>query len=205
MPKSRPSLIGIAGYPESGKDTAASFLQDKGWKIIECSDALKRSLLALNPIVCMNLRKQITNGVHTMTQVPMFFHEFFHEHCHRNWSAAKKNPEVRRLLQHLGTEAGRDIHGEDCWIKKITEKVDFFIEDKHVITGVRFQNEIDAITHRGGLMIWLDRESSKPLPHQADNTAWVREQCLVVDNNGTVEDLETKILVAAGIATNVDL
>ena len=204
MPKSRPSLIGIAGYPESGKDTAASFLYHRGWKVIECSDALKRALLALNPIVCMSLHR-LPGLESQVTQQPMFFHEFFHEHCQRDWGKAKKNPEVRRLLQHLGTEAGRDIHGEDCWIKKIMEQVDFYIEDKHVITGVRFQNEMDAITKRGGLMIWIDRESSKPLAHQADNTAWVREHCLVVDNNGTVEDLETKILVAAGIATNVDL
>ena len=78
-------------------------------------------------------------------------------------------------------------------------KVDFFVNDNHCITGVRFQNEIDAIKSRDGLMVWIDREASKPLAHQADNTAWVREQCLVVDNNGTIEDLETKILVAAGI------
>ncbi len=202
MPKSKPSLIGIAGYPESGKDAAASFLQARGWKVIECSERVKRALLALNPIVCM----EVTNLQGALVQQPIFFHEFFHQHCKADWVLAKKNPEVRRLLQHLGTNAGREIHGEDCWIRPIMQQVDHLNEiHKHVITGVRFQNEMDNITSRGGLMIWLDRESSKPLKHQADNTAWVREQCLVVDNNGTKEDLETKILVAAGIATNVAL
>jgi len=185
-----PQFVGFAGYPGAGKDTAASILRDlHGWSVIETSHYLKRSLLALNPIVC--IQAVAVDGIRQNT--PMFFADFFYKVCHGDWALAKKNPEVRRLLQRLGTECGRNIHGEDCWIKKIAEDIDTenAIERKpFAITGIRFQNEIDFIKKRGGIMIYVERESCQPLDHVADqDNTWIKKQSLVLVNDGTLADL----------------
>ncbi len=43
------SLIGFAGAARSGKDTAASFLVERGWQRKAFADPVRNMLYALNP------------------------------------------------------------------------------------------------------------------------------------------------------------
>jgi hypothetical protein len=118
-------LIAIHGKLGTGKDTLASFLTEH--TPYSFADPLRKGLLALDPwIPTDDGRRRLSDVVST-----------------EGWDEAKKNPEVRRLMQAYGTEAGRDIHGKDCWVKLAEKFVDN--HDKVVIRDVRFQNEVDAI------------------------------------------------------------
>jgi len=118
-------LVAIHGKLGTGKDTLASFLTDH--TPYSFADPLRKGLLALNPLVDTG-------------DEPEWLQHLVHRH---GWDEAKKIPDVRRLMQVYGTEAGRDIHGQDCWVNIAERFVD--TNQRVVIRDVRFHNEIDAI------------------------------------------------------------
>jgi len=65
-----------------------------------------------------------------------------------------KPPRVRRLLQILGTEQGREVWGEDIWVNTMFAWMTLYHKDwginKFVIPDVRFPNELRAIQKLGG-------------------------------------------------------
>ena len=65
-----------------------------------------------------------------------------------------KPPRVRRLLQIMGTEQGRDVWGEDIWVNTMFAWMTLYHKDwgidKFVIPDVRFPNELRAIQKLGG-------------------------------------------------------
>lgn len=68
-----------------------------------------------------------------------------------------KPPEVRTLLQQVGTEQGRNIYGNDVWVDTMFSWLRLISEtwkcDQFVITDCRFENEVKAIQERGGKVI----------------------------------------------------
>lgn len=176
-------LIGIHGLIGVGKDTFANFLTDH--TPYSFAEPLRRGLLALDPYVTLSVGERLSATVNRV-----------------GWDAAKKNPEVRRLMQAYGTEAGREIHGQDCWIK-IAEK---FVDEheKVAIRDVRFENEIDAIyawefskskLKNKTVLVKMLGESRRE--HEQSATKHASEQGLpdwmfdiLLWNDGTLEDLE---------------
>lgn len=71
----------------------------------------------------------------------------------------KKTNETRKLLQKTGTELGRDVYGQDIWIRyfdawtKIYEHRDIKVI---ITTDVRFKNEVEYIMRRNGILIKVD-------------------------------------------------
>jgi hypothetical protein len=64
--------------------------------------------------------------------------------------------ETRTLLQLEGTEKGRDLYGEDIWIRYLDAWKELWHNrgvQNFVITDCRFANEIDYIKRNGGLVI----------------------------------------------------
>lgn len=67
-----------------------------------------------------------------------------------------KTHEVRKLLQKDGTEHGRDLHGKDIWISYLDKWMEIMKHrgiENFVITDVRFQNEMQYIKSRNGILI----------------------------------------------------
>lgn len=64
--------------------------------------------------------------------------------------------EIRRLQQVLGTEAGRQVFGEDLWIRLMLAHAER-VAGPVCVTDVRFDNEAEAIHAAGGLVIGIDR------------------------------------------------
>ena len=93
-------LIALTGYKGVGKSTVADILVDK-FKFTKMgfADPLKEMALMLDPIVDELHGERLSDVVHR-----------------EGWVEAKKNYEIRRILQVLGTECGRDILGKDVWI-----------------------------------------------------------------------------------------
>lgn len=59
----------------------------------------------------------------------------------------------RQFIQHLGTEAHRDIFGQDFWIDAVLSGYSDSHAEILVVTDVRFANEAQAIKNVGG-EIW---------------------------------------------------
>lgn len=158
-------IIGLNGYARSGKDAAASALVADGWERIAFADALRDIAYAIDPYV--ELSGDIegypwydnTNYYRLSTVIGWL-----------GWEQAKaEHPDVRRLLQRLGTEGGRDILGKNIWVDTAFKRARMDGAGL-VITDVRFQNEAEAIRERGGKVVRLNRPGIGPVnEHSSDN------------------------------------
>lgn len=151
------TLVGIAGYARAGKDTAAQGLVDIGWTKAAFADPLKRALEILDPIVDVDYDGIGVSTDRLSDDLTLV----------GGWDVAKAvNPEIRRLLQVFGTEVGRNLFGEDFWVKQALDGAYPYT----VFSDVRFKNEADAIREAGGIVIWVERPGVGPLnDHASEN------------------------------------
>jgi hypothetical protein len=167
-------VIGLCGYAGAGKDEAAKGLTGNGsgrWTRVSFADPVRESLRALDPIV--------GGGNYLSSEIETW-----------GWNEAKQCPEVRRLLQRLGTEAGRDIHGWDCWVSIARRKID--AAGDVVLTDVRFPNEAALVREYRGKIVRIERPGVGPKnDHSSERLDF--ESDLRIVNDGTVEDLHRTI------------
>lgn len=82
-----------------------------------------------------------------------------------------KPKRVRRLLQVLGTEQGRDMWGKDIWIDATFAWILLFHRnwgmDKFVIPDCRFINELEAIQRVGGKVYRIIGNRARSLTKEA--------------------------------------
>jgi hypothetical protein len=188
-------ILGIMGVARAGKDTAAQALVADGWTRVAFADGVREAALALNPIT--NIQ---TNDPSWVNRLSQRVEEY-------GWDGAKDDAgtreEVRRLLQRMGTEAGRHIHGEDCWIKLAKKKLDA-APGPVVVTDVRFRNEAEAIRSWGGKIIKIERPGVGPCNGHSSE-ALDFEPNISIDNFGSIEDLHRAIRkVAASYVASLD-
>lgn len=137
-----PSIIGLSGYAQSGKDTVANILvREYGYERIAFADPIKDLLYKINP--------HVGGGTFLKSTVDTI-----------GWERAKKNPEVRIMLQSLGVGA-RELFGENFWIDLALAKAKQ--EHRVVITDVRFKNEAQMITIAGGQLWRVHRPHTGPV------------------------------------------
>lgn len=152
MGRSRPPLlIGLGGKLRSGKDALADHLvENYGYVKMGMSDPLNNALLTLDPLIPIPPTKP---GFST-TYAP-----YSELHRQVGYVEAKKNPEVRRLLQKLGTDVGRNMISNDVWVNMASQRIRLNIEKKipTVITALRFPNELRMLSKLSGLSVWVER------------------------------------------------
>lgn len=71
----------------------------------------------------------------------------------------KKDYETRKLLQRLGTEEGRNVFGENVWVKTLEAWMDMHYSrgvERFIITDVRFVNEAEWVKRCGGKLIKIE-------------------------------------------------
>ncbi len=186
-------LLGVSGRKRSGKDTlAARLISHHGFTRVSFAEPMRKMLKAQDPIVDWVGDEVRTDPVH-LTEVlgP-----------DDDWETAKELPEVRRLMQALGTEGGRAILGENVWVDAAFRVVDE-IPGPVVITDVRFPNEADAVQRwrryygdrfdqdrTDGLLVRVSRPG---LPeddiHPSETALDDRIANVRVINDGTIADL----------------
>ena len=179
-------IIGLVGYAQAGKDEAARALVEQGFTKVAFADPLREMLLALNPVI--DARPSFAGR-----DVNLLRYRDYLDAC--GYESAKAHPEVRRLLQRLGTEAGRQVLGEDVWVNAWVERATW--HQCVVTTDVRFDNEVNAVRSLGGIIVRVDRPGTGPANDHASETLPARvKPNLVISNNGTVEDLHAAVLQA---------
>ena len=174
-------LLGLSGYATSGKDAAAAALVEDGWTRIAFADKLRDVLLALNPIVGYSYEY----GNITLRQ----------EYDLRGWNCYKtgdfKN-EIRSLLQRLGTEAGREVLGENIWVDAALSNLD--PEGSYVVTDCRFPNEVLGIRQRDGIVVRINRPGVTAVNSHISDHA-IDTVCFeaYIENDGSLADLHFQV------------
>lgn len=174
-------LIGLSGYARSGKDEAAKVLVEEfGFTRVAFADKLRDFLYALNPVVSW----KSDTWVYVQDVIDVY-----------GWDGYKSSiygDEIRRLLQRLGTEAGRQTLRDTIWIDAALTGLP---EDaKVVVTDCRFPNEAQAIKDRSGSVWRVKRRDVGPAnahPSETSLDDWKFDKTLM--NYGTVEEYRDQI------------
>lgn len=155
-------LIGLSGYAQTGKDTVAAHLLEQGWERIAFADLLRQSLYVLNPVI----RWSDFDGGGTWD----VFDRLSAIVDKDGWDAAKtKYPEIRRLLQRMGTDVGRQLLGDNVWVDLAMRQLE--PGHKYVFTDTRFPNEAAAIKAAGGQVWRIERPGTGPVNGHVSETA----------------------------------
>jgi hypothetical protein len=179
-------IVGLTGKAGAGKDTAAHLLcealQARGRKTrtIAFADPIKAALLAMG--------------------VPS---SYMHERHRKEIDIPSWGTSYRHLAQTLGTEWGRQHHGQDFWVRRLADRVVELgsmgrLPDVLVITDVRIQNEADWIKTRKGLLVEVTRpDTSEVRQHVSEAGVKGVDQWLA--NDGDLINLRSR----CGLLSNV--
>jgi len=182
-------IIGICGYSQVGKDTLANELVTRnGFQRIAFADAMRNILYELNPLVTTEVVEIQDDNEVVLSDV--FLQDLVDKF---GWETTKvAYPEVRKLLQRLGTEAGRKFIAENVWIRTVFDRQ---TNDNLVIPDVRFTNEADEIKERGGVIVRIVRDGVEPVNNHLSEISYT-DQDLTIPNNGTPEELHRNFRIA---------
>lgn len=197
-------MIGLTGLARSGKDTTADLLvADYGYTKLAFADPLREMASTINPLVAFY--PKWNNLSREYTRVPVYYNDAVNN---LGYEAAKSSyAELRRFLQRLGTEWGRNTQGESYWVNQAMERagrwergdLDAPGPGPYVFTDVRFPNEADAIVDRGGVIVKVVRgkgilgtEANHPSENSMDGYSPIH---YTLDNSGD------KTQLVEGIAT----
>lgn len=176
-----PTIVGLNGVARSGKDTVAGMLHDLyGYESASFSDTLNKALIALNP------------WVSEAPGEPKGPYRYAEYEKALGYEKAKENPEVRRLLQAMGTEVGRDLLGENIWVEALFKNLPPGLV---AIVNVRFPNEYAAVKERGGVVWRVMRPGFEPaLGHISDTALDDHDFDDYILNDGSLNDLAHRVI-----------
>lgn len=177
-------IIALSGYARAGKDATGKILVDNhGFTRVSFADKIREFILAIDPIVGFDNEDVRLSGIVEAL----------------GWESAKAMPEVRRLLQNTGTEAGQYVLWKTIWAEatlgRYLNPLDY-INRSIVITDFRFPHEGEVIKKLNGYTIRVRRPGVGPINKHGSETAlqdcnWIFDQYL--DNDSDLLTLETKV------------
>lgn len=204
-----PLVVGFVGYSGVGKNTAAEALlslTSKPFVSVGIADAMKDALLAVNPSV-LDESDELFDGDGTGFVLSLL--EAVAEH---GWEPVHRWEQVRTMLEELGAW-GRNIR-RDFWLTIAMDHIESAVKAGYsvVVTDIRHLEEAgelwaldpDDCTVR---VVEIRRPHVGPVSaSELSVTEWLRDfdsqdgeqwNCMVdgaIDNNGTVEELQAKVL-----------
>ena len=168
--KTRPKVIGFAGFKGAGKTTAALMVMRRSFacEILSFAGPLKTFVGNL-----FDFSNDQLYGDHK-------------EVIDSRWGVTP-----RQVLQHLGTEGVRHLV-PDFWVKKMAMTIDTHHNDCTIlIDDVRFPDEIKFVKSRGTL-IYIDRGGEgSDHASEVDTREYADHYIL---NMGTLKQLESEIV-----------
>lgn len=204
-------IIGICGFIGSGKDTIADYLVNlHHFRRESFANTLKDAVAAVFGWDRMMLEGRTKQAREWREQVDTW------------WAERLGIPHLtpRWILQNWGTEVCRKGFHDDIWIASLENKLRASTDDI-VISDCRFPNEIKAIKNAGGRVVrvvrgaepeWYEAAESRnrgpnnnlfwalssrhleKIGIHESETAWVgTEFDVILDNNGTLEDLYQQV------------
>lgn len=211
-------VVGLVGFIGSGKGTAGDLLKARGFRQDSFAAPVKDACAAIFGWNRAALEGD-TQSSRNFRETP---DEFWSEAFGRRFTP-------REAMQKMGTECGRNVYHPDIWTKALEYRITAAqaADDRvnYVITDVRFPNEAKLIRELGGYVIevargdqpeWYDYAAQLNEDNNWDGKvqvmaeypnihysewAWIGspEITSVIENNGTVKDLEENLLEAIGL------
>ena len=185
-------LIGIAGKKNSGKDTVANYIEEKGHYL----SFLTHHLLPISMYHLADPLKCAAMEAFKLTKHEVY-DETAKEKVHQYWGLTP-----RKILQLLGTEGFRNIFGEDFWLRRADLELrtnPLYQDCLTLVPDIRFENECDWIRDHNGLVVHVFRRSQdKPKDtHASEQELKVRGMDWVIDSPDGVDNLkqETNSLI----------
>ena len=166
-----PPVVAFTGVAGSGKSTATRYLVERhGYTLVKFAGPLKDACRA------MGLSERHIEG------------DLKEEPCD---ILCGKTP--RYLMQVLGTELGRNLIGDDFWIRLWRARVEQVFADagRVVCDDCRFPNEAQAIRRLGGDIFKIEGRGGIAGEHASERGCG--DQDLVIDNDGEVALLHKRV------------
>lgn len=211
-------LVGFVGLKRSGKDTAAQALVNRGWTRMAFADLLKEMSMQLRGVWV-----QVPAGVELDAVIPSVgggllgrgggFAQYHYVVDALGMEKAKDLvPDVRTLLQTLGTDCVRGTFGSTAWVELAEQNIHEALTrgESVVLTDVRFDEELDLVRRLGGITIGVWRGDLDSLgealesegervggdTHESEtNTYHLLNWCdFIVCNRGSIGDLHRGVL-----------
>jgi len=182
-------VVGLSGYARSGKDTVANILVEHyGFKRFAFADKLRDCVYALNPYVY-----GFSSEIQEVGLRSLKFERLQDVIDRHGWDGYKESiygPEIRELLQRMGTEVGRDIIGEDTWVKGLDSET-----GRIVVTDMRFPNEYARVVANKGQTWRIERPGVGAVNRHISETSLDEgfDFWNTIHNDGTLEELEVKV------------
>lgn len=179
-------IIALSGYAGAGKDSVADVLvAERGFVKYAWADTLRLAAAALNPIVHAHdgdiVRYNDAIKAVGYTEAKVLY------------------PEVRLVLQRLGTEVGRNLISDNVWVDATLARIerDGNWNRNVVIADTRFPNEAEAVksVDADNIVVRVTREGVGPESDHASEISlddW--EFDFHFDNNSDLDSLKTAVL-----------
>jgi hypothetical protein len=182
-------IVGIVGFLDSGKNTVGNIFKNYGFVEESFAKPLKDA--------CSNIfgwPRHLLEGDTSQSRK-------FRETVDPYWSEILNDPEFtpRKALQLMGTEAGRNVFGENLWTASCIRRcqgIELRLEDlklvevmtstscnNYIITDCRFINEINAIRESNGAIVrikrglepkWFDGLYNIPLDNSSEREQYMK-------------------------------
>lgn len=181
-----PRVIGFCGNRGAGKDECAKILHRKyGYKVRGFSDPVYEQLAILNPLIMVYHTTIAPDERRYLSVCSEYGVDYVKRHSY----------EVRCYLQLLGTECGRHVHGEDCWLKIMDTRMR--LDERTVIQGIRFKNEV-SFTRAQPDSLLICVQSKREQPPDPTHISEVSidpaaEADYIIRNDGSLLDLEAEL------------
>lgn len=169
-------LIGIAGKKRTGKDTVADVMMN-------VFDA---------PIQYFAFAHHLKAMCHITFGTPM---KAFHDPSMKESLPSKYGTPRGQMITLSDLIKGE--YGEDFFVDIVRDQLFssrlLHPECHHVVTDVRYPNEAAMIRDLGGVILHVLRETGTGSDHSSEAGLPIGHRDFVVENTGTIEELERKV------------
>jgi len=163
------TLIGVAGFKRSGKDTVGLFLKEfleESYCFIAFADTVKA------------IASRITG-------IPVS--DFYSDEYKDTFNAvAGITPRLAMTKVYDGL---KPVFGDDLFIKPVKRAWEATNKKVMVITDVRYENEAEWIRSVGGVILHVQRPGAGPSEHSSERGIAVNPADYVLRNDGSLDDL----------------
>lgn len=196
------NIIGLHGKKRSGKDTCANFIKKyKGYDIYSLANPIKEAIsyateLSIDDLNGVNIDRDnyfieiSLNQFHNMLYYLHMNYESLSLHeLITAFSIVEKSDRIysiRKLMQYLGTDVMVNVR-TNYWLSNLIN-----LTKNTIVSDIRQLHEIDFI-RKCGKMIFINKDTRLYDDHITERGLIPNDGEIILDNNGTLEDLELNI------------